>query len=121
MWPCWNATNTIILDHHEPRVDCNPPANVIVPPSFYVANMKDLAMNNEYLKVILWPTLEGLYAAQDVASFWSTYHVSRLQARVSKIKQFSLNMASHGPCTPTADSRLQSSGGEGTCELVVHI
>ena len=31
-WPCWNGTNTVILDHHEPRVDCNPQWNVIVPP-----------------------------------------------------------------------------------------
>ena len=82
--------------------------------------MKDLAVDNEYLKVTLWPSLEGLYAAQDVASFWSIHHVSRMQARVSKLKQFSLSMASHGPCTPTADERRGHSGGEGTCELVVH-
>ena len=93
MWPCWNATNTIILDHHEPRVDCNPPANVIVPPSFHVVDMKDLVVDNEYLKMTLCPALEGLYAAQNVASFWSTYHVSGMQAGMSELKQFSLNMA----------------------------
>jgi hypothetical protein len=31
-WPCWDATNTVIIDHHEPRVDCNPHANVMIPP-----------------------------------------------------------------------------------------
>ena len=31
--------------------------------------MKDLVVDNEYLKVTLWPTLEGLYAHQDVGSF----------------------------------------------------
>ena len=30
-WP-WNGTNTIIVDHHSPRVACNPKTNVIVPP-----------------------------------------------------------------------------------------
>ena len=32
-WPCSNATNIVIIDHHEPRVDCNPPLNVIILPS----------------------------------------------------------------------------------------
>ena len=31
-WPCWNGTNTVIIDHHETRVNCNPAWNVIVPP-----------------------------------------------------------------------------------------
>ena len=31
-WPCWDATNTVIIEHHEPRVDFNPQSNVIIPP-----------------------------------------------------------------------------------------
>ena len=40
-WPYWDATNTVIIDHHELRLDCNPHGNIIIPSSFYVANMKD--------------------------------------------------------------------------------
>ena len=105
-WPCWNATNTIIVDQHEPRVDCNPQANVIVPPSFYVANMKDVAEDNEYLKLKFWPALGGLYTHQDVGSFWSTFNVFEMQAGVCGVNPFSRNMASHRPCTPFPDSRL---------------
>jgi hypothetical protein len=31
-WPSWNANNTVMIDHHVPRVDCNAPWNVIAPP-----------------------------------------------------------------------------------------
>ena len=93
MWPCWNATNTLIVDHHGPRVDCNPQANVIVPPPFYVANMKDVAEDNEYLKMKLWPALEAWCPNEDVP------------------------LAPRRPCTPPADPRLQSFGGEGCCGL----
>lgn len=84
-WPCWNGTNTIIVDHHGPRVACNPKANVIVPPSFYVANLKDLGEDNEYLKHILWPALQGLHGHQDVGTFWSSLHVSGLTAGVYEV------------------------------------
>ena len=33
-WPCWNGSNTVMIDHHVPRVDCNPPWNVIAPPLY---------------------------------------------------------------------------------------
>jgi hypothetical protein len=102
------------------QVDCNPLANVIVSPSFYVASMKDLAKDNEYLRLNLWPTLEGLYMCHDVGSFWSIFF-SRIEAGISGLKQFSRNMVSHRPCTPIADLTLQKWGGEGNCELVVHI
>ena len=72
-WPCWNASNTLIVDHHGPRVLCNPQGNVIVPPPFYVANMKDVAEDNEYLKMKLWPALEATLPHEDVASFWASF------------------------------------------------
>lgn len=31
-WPSWNTSNTVIVDHHAPRVGCNSEMNVIVPP-----------------------------------------------------------------------------------------
>ena len=71
-WPCWDATNTLIIDHHEPRMDFNPESNVIVPPPFYVANMKDLFEDKDYLKQNLWPALEALYVHEDVKNFWSS-------------------------------------------------
>ena len=102
-WPCWDGTNTIIVDHHAPRVACNPKANVIVPPSFYVTNMKDLAEDNEYLKLTLWPALQALYTHQDVGSFWSNLNVSGLQAGVCEVIQFLGNMAELRPCTVIGD------------------
>jgi len=109
-WLCWNATNTVIIDHHELNVDCNPQANVIIPPPFYVANMKDLSEDKDYLKRNLWPTLEGLYTYKDVGSFWSTFNPSKMQAEVSSLMQSSRNMAVH-----------QSLGGEESCELEAHM
>ena len=119
-WPCWNATNTIMIDHHVPRVDCNPQWNVIVPPPFYVARLKDISEDKDYLKENLWPALQHLYAAKDVGSFWSTANVSKMQPGMGQLKSFSRNMAVPGPCTPMAESTGKSLGGEGSCELEVH-
>ena len=119
-WPCWNATNTIIVDHHVPRVQCNPRANVIAPPSFYIANMKSLEEDNEYLKRQLWPALEALCLHNDVANFWSTCNVSSMKGGVCQVNQFFQHMAPDHPCTPTADPSLQVCEGEGTCGLEGH-
>ena len=48
---------------------------------------------------------------QDVGSFWSTYNLSRMQARVCELNQFSKNMAK---------TTVKALGGEGSCELEVH-
>jgi hypothetical protein len=116
-WPCWNASNTIIMDHHLPRVECNPEANVICPPSFYVANMTEIAEDNEYLKQELWPALEVLYLHHDVKSFWSTVTGSSMQAGVCQVNPYSRAMASRRACTEHADTRLHQIGGEGTVDL----
>ena len=119
-WPQWNATNTIIVDHHAPRVECNPSANVIVPPSFYVENLKDLSEDNEYLKVKLWPALGGLNTHKDVASFWCALNVSGKNARVCAVNTNSRSIVPPQPSTLIADPRVPISGGEGHCGLLVH-
>ena len=55
MWQEWNEGNTVIIDHHRAMVDCNPAANIIVPPAFYVEEMTKLADDNKYLRLHLWP------------------------------------------------------------------
>jgi hypothetical protein len=120
-WPCWNGTNTVILDHHEPRVDCNPQWNVIVPPPFYVEHLQDLSDDKEYLRKNLWPALELLYSHEDLGSFWSSVNLSAMPAGVCGLQSFSRSMAVHRPCTPAPESTEQVPGGEGICELEVHI
>ena len=50
IWPEFNERNTLIVDHMESMVDCNPNANIIIPPSFYVENMTKFAYDNNYLR-----------------------------------------------------------------------
>ena len=119
-WPSWNANNTIIVDHHAPRVECNPQVNVIVPPSFYVANMKDVSEDNDYLKVKLWPALGGLNTHEDVTRFWCALNVSESHAGVCEVNTISRSVVSNQPLTPIADPRVTKCGGEGTCGLKVH-
>ena len=110
-WPCWDATNTIIIDHHSPRVECNPPGNVITPPPFYVSNMKELSEDKDYLRTMLWPALEGWIKHEDVGSIRSSSPLSRMQPGVCEVNKTSGNMA---------DSMAEVSGGEGSCEHLVH-
>ena len=105
-WPRWNASNTIIVDHHAPRVECNPAMNVIVPPSFYVANIQDLSEDNDYLKSKLWPVLGGLNTHKDVAKFWCALNVSGKHAGVCEVNTRSRSIPPHQPCTPFADPRV---------------
>ena len=65
-WPEWNETNTVIIDHHRAMVDCNPIANIIIPPAFYVEDMRKLADDNSYLRYGLWPILKGLVGSPNV-------------------------------------------------------
>ena len=120
-WPTWNASNTIIVDHHAPRVECNPQVNVIVPPSFYVANMKDLSQDNDYLKVKLWPALGGLNTHQDVTRFWCALNDSGKHAGVCEVNTGLRSIVPRPPCIPFGDPRVPTCGGEGTCGLQVHI
>ena len=105
------------MDHHAPRVECNPQVNVIVPPSFYVAKIHDITEDNEYLKVKLWPALGDLNTHQDVASFWSALNVSGKHAGVCEVNSTLRSILPRPPCTPIADPRVPKCGGEGTCGL----
>ena len=44
IWPKWNEGSTMIIDHMEAMVDCNPVANIIIPSPFYVEKITRLAM-----------------------------------------------------------------------------
>jgi hypothetical protein len=68
-WPCWNASNTVIIDHNFGRVACNPRSNIIIPRPFYVEQLKKLTHDKNYLKSTLWPMLQGLFDAADVKEF----------------------------------------------------
>lgn len=127
IWPEFNEGNTVIIDHMSSMVDCNPNANVIIPPAFYVENMAKLADDNHYLRKQLWPILEHLGASDDVHQFRSLLldiqqaggdESENLQAagrttRSSKIKVSSNKLS--GNCKES---------GEGICELqftLIHV
>ena len=122
-WPSWNATNTLIIDHIGALVDCNPIANIVIPPSFYVENLRKLADDKNYLRLNLWPLLESLAGSPDVQQFRgvlpatsigdpdvNTLHAAGRTTRSSALKH---------PNSPM--SGLPNLSGEGTCELQVHI
>ena len=68
-WPLWNESNTMIIDHIRALVDCNPIANIIIPPSFYVEDLKKLADDKNYLRLNLWPLLDNLAGSPNVQQF----------------------------------------------------
>ena len=123
-WPEWNEGNTLIIDHMEAMVECNPVANIIIPPAFYVENMTTLADDNNYLRKQLWPLLERLVGSVDVHQFrsvlpdikegagdhWRNEHAVGRTTRSSKMKLSNTNVS--------LNSKLS---GEGLCELLVHI
>ena len=124
IWPEWNEGNTMIIDHLEAMVDCNPVANIIIPPPFYVEGMTKLADDNNYLRKDLWPLLKGLVGNIDVHKFRSVLpktkqavgeevqnvHAVGRTTRSSKMKLSNTSMSGHPKLS-----------GEGTCELLVHI
>ena len=68
-WPSWNASITMIIDHIGAFVDCNPIANIIIPPAFYVESMRKLADDKNYLRQNLWLLLDSLVGSPDVEQF----------------------------------------------------
>jgi hypothetical protein len=70
-WPCWNATNTVIVDHNISCVACNPISNVVVAKAFYVEHLQKSGDDKSYLKGTLWPLLQALFDADDVEEFHS--------------------------------------------------
>jgi hypothetical protein len=68
-WPCWNASNTVIINHNLGRIACNPRANIITPNAFYVEHLQKLGDDKNYLKSTLWPLLQDFFDADDVEEF----------------------------------------------------
>ena len=101
MWPEWNEGNTVIIDHHRDMVDCNPPANIINPPAFYVEDMTKLADDNNYLRFGLWPILEGLLGSVDVH-----VHGSVLPHKKQAIGEHSRNVPAGGRTTRSSKMKL---------------
>jgi hypothetical protein len=87
LWPAYNLSNTVVVDHKSFRVGCNPSANVIIPTPFYVQHMEKLEEDRNYLKYSLWPLLEGFFASKDIQQFRSFYPQSFLDphTRVPKV------------------------------------
>jgi hypothetical protein len=67
LWPVFNLSITVIMDHKSFRVGYNPLANVIIPTLFYVQGMEKLEEDKKYLKSYLWPLLEKFFASVDIA------------------------------------------------------
>ena len=122
-WPLWNESNTMIIDHIGALVDCNPIANIIIPPAFYVEDLKKLADDKNYLRLNLWPLLDSLAGSPNVQQFRgvipateagvkdvTTSHAAGRTTRSSTLKQPNSEMSGHPKLS-----------GEGTCELLVHI
>jgi hypothetical protein len=72
LWPAYNLSNTVVVDHKSNRVGCNPMANVIIPTSFYVEQMGQLEEDNNYLRSCLWPLLEGFFASANISILLSS-------------------------------------------------
>jgi hypothetical protein len=70
-WPCWNATNTVIVDHNVSRMACNPISNIVAAKAFYVEHLQKLGDDKSYLKRTLWPLLQVLFDTGDVEEFHS--------------------------------------------------
>ena len=71
IWPEWNEGNTMIIDHMEATMDCNPVANIIFPAAFHAENMTKFVDDKNYLRKHLWPLLERLVGSLDVHQFHS--------------------------------------------------
>jgi hypothetical protein len=90
IWPVFNLSNSVIVDHKSFRVGCNPMANVIIPTAFYVQDLGNLEDDNNYLKSCLWPLLEGFFASEDIAQFRSYYPGSFLESNTTVAKVYEL-------------------------------
>jgi hypothetical protein len=68
-WPCWNYSNTLIIDHRANRVRCNPPMNVLIPQPFYVEQLYRIGDDCTYLKSCFWALLQRLFPYHDIMKF----------------------------------------------------
>ena len=102
-------------------MDCTPIANIVIPPAFYVENLRKLAYDKNYLRQNLWPLLESLAGSPDVQQFQgvlpatsigvtdvTTSHAAGRTTRSSTLKYPNSHMSGH-----------PNLSGEGICELQV--
>ena len=88
-YPYQNYSNTVIVDHKAHRVDCNLSANIIISTPFYMEKLKRLGDDQSFLKLFLWPFLQGLFGSTDVADFCSHFaqSVQDSAGKVSKLHE----------------------------------
>ena len=122
-WPLWNESNTMIIDHIGALVDCNPIANIIIPPAFYVEDLKKLADDKNYLRQNLWPLLESLAGSPNVQQFRGVLPATDIGVKdVTNSNAAGRTTRSSTLKHPNSDiSTHPKMSGEGTCELLVHI
>jgi hypothetical protein len=106
-WPVFNAENTFIVDSKSARVACNPDANVLINPPFYVKWIRSLADDKDYLKCYLWPLLEAL---------WKCSNVSAFRAKYPQIVNESMAQMIQKRRSRTPYEFLDLVEGEGTCK-----
>jgi hypothetical protein len=106
-WPCWNHSNTMIIDHKPCRVAYNPPVNFITPSPFYVEDLQKIGDDQMYLKSTLWAGLQRLLAYSIVTEF--------ILPPPSNVAKTTLNLPCVQETGETAVIGLQLQG-EGTCE-----
>jgi hypothetical protein len=90
LWPAYNLSNTVVVDHKSYKVGYNPNANVIISTPFYVQHMEKLEEDINYLKCSLWPLLEGFFASKDIQQFRSFYPQSFLEPQIRVPKVYEL-------------------------------
>ena len=112
----------MIIDHIGAVVNCNPVANIIIPPAFNVENIKKLADDKNYLRHFLWPLLEKLAGSPNVQQFRSVLPATPGVADVTNSHAAGRATRSSRMNHPHLDMSLHPKlSGEGTCELHVHI
>jgi hypothetical protein len=82
LWPTFNLSNSVVVDHKCCRLGCNPVANVIIPIPFYIQNMGKIEEDNNYLITSLWPLLEGFFVSSSIEQFRLYYLQSILESDI---------------------------------------
>jgi hypothetical protein len=122
--PEWNDGDTLIIDHMEAMVDCNPVGNIIIPPSFYVENLTKLADDHNYLRKDLWPILERLCDSLDIHQFCSVLPDIKQATGDHSRNQLAVGRTTRSSKMKLANTNLSGKSklsGEGICDLLVHI
>ena len=111
MWrkfPCWNSSNTVIVDYKLQCISCNLDTNVILATPFYIQELTNIREDGQFLKTLLWPQLRGLFGSAVLADFEKQCSNPRQKGQGHAHYELKHNENISGP-----DHSLQ---GEGTCE-----